>query len=121
MFKGALIAESLRTGAKLEGIPLVIRDIYRVAPPNVAPEQPAIWTIIGFEVADEQAEPLAKTLKDILDSPGWYCDYRSPGEHIVVFPGRFFRYRLDDRAARAQVQAHGRSAGVPEAQLDWRD
>jgi hypothetical protein len=121
MFRGALIAESLRPGARLEGIPLVIRELFRVAPPNVSPEQPAIWTVIEFEVAADRADDLAQALTGLLDTPGWYCDYRSSDEHIVVFPGRYFRYACGDREARANAQAYGRSTGVPEAQLDWRD
>jgi hypothetical protein len=37
----------------------------------------------------------------------------------VVFPGRVFRYRRGDEAARAQAQEHGRQLGIPEHQLDW--
>jgi hypothetical protein len=121
MFRGVLIAESLRVGAKVDGIPLVVRAIYRVAPPSVAPEQPPIWTMIEFEVEDGGAEALAIALTTTLDQPGWYCDYQSKDEHIVAFPQRSFRYRRGDQEARAEAQAYGRSVGLPEAQLDWRD
>jgi hypothetical protein len=30
-----------------------------------------------------------------------------------------FRYTRGDRSARAEVEAHARSVGVPEAQVDW--
>jgi hypothetical protein len=121
MFRGALIAESVRTGARLEGVQFTIRMLYRVAPPHVSPDQPATWTVIEFEVAEEQAEEFAKALTEVLDSPGWYCDFGSSSERYVVFPGRIFRYAPGDGQARAEAQAHGRSVGVPEAQLDWRD
>jgi hypothetical protein len=121
MFRGALIAESLRPGAVLEKIPLIIRKLYRVTPPNVSPEQPRIWTVIEFELAEDTPEHLASTLTGLLDAPGWYCDFQSPSERFVVFPGCSFRYSLGDRAARAEAQSYGRSVGVPDAQLDWRD
>jgi hypothetical protein len=98
-----------------------MRKVSRLAPPTVAPDQPPLWTVIEFEAADDVAERLAAALTAILDAPGWYCDFRSPEEHFVVFPGMSFRYRRGDRAARAEAQACGRSFGVPEAQLDWRD
>jgi hypothetical protein len=119
MIKGALIAESIKPGTTLEGIPLVIRKLYRLAPPNVTPEQPPTWTVIEFEAGEDHAEALATALTAMLDAPGWYCDFKSPSERFVVFPGRFFRYARGDKVARAEAQSHGRSLGVPEAQLDW--
>ena len=121
MIKGALIAESLRPGTTIEGIPLVIRKLYRFAPPNATPEQPPTWTVLEFEATEDQAEGLATVLTGILGAPGWYCDFASPSERFVVFPGRFFRYPRGDKAGRAEAQSYGRSFGVPEAQLDWRE
>jgi len=40
-------------------------------------------------------------------------------ETFVVFADRIFRYRRGDPAGRAAAERHGRSVGVPEAQLDW--
>ncbi len=119
-FKGALIAESLRPGTTLEGIHLVMRKLYRFAPPNVSPEQPPIWTVIEFEATEDQAEDLAPALTGILDAPGWYCDFASLSERFVAFPGRFFHYPIGDKAGRAEAQSYGRLVGVPEAQLGWR-
>ncbi len=119
MYKGALITESLRPGTTLTGIKLTVRRLHRVAPPNVAPEQPPIWTFIEFEVAENQAEDLARQLSKSLDATGWYCDFASSSERFVVFSGQFFRYLRGDKAGRAEAQSYGRSVGVPEAQLDW--
>jgi hypothetical protein len=38
---------------------------------------------------------------------------------FVVFSGQVFRYPRGDRAARVRAEEHGRSVGVPKAQLDW--
>jgi hypothetical protein len=40
-------------------------------------------------------------------------------ETFVVFSGRIFRYRRGDQTARTAVEAHARSVGVPESELDW--
>ena len=117
---GALIGESLRQGAALEGISLAIRRLYRFAPPNVAPDQLLTWTVIEFEAAEHQAEELATVLTGLIQR-GWYCDFSCAGERVVVFPGRFFRYARGDKAGKAEARSYGRSVGVPEAQLDWRD
>jgi hypothetical protein len=119
---GTLIAESLRTGAKLNG--LYIHEIERVAAGDLSPEQraagfPERWTLLHFDVPDQDAERLATTLAAALDEPGWYADFHTPAESFVVFAGRVFRYPRGDAAGRARAEAHARGRGVPEAQLDW--
>jgi hypothetical protein len=39
----------------------------------------------------------------------------------VIYPGKVFRYERGDSAGRAEAQAHGRTMGVPEPQLDWSE
>lgn len=124
MLKGALIAESLRVGTALEGVPLCVTRITRYEPSNISPQQlaaglPRRWTILDFEAKDDQAQPLAEALARVLDPTGWYVDFHSQDEEFVVFSGQIFRYRRGDAKTRAEAQAHGRSHGVPEAQLDW--
>ena len=117
---GALLGESLRPGAVLDGIPLTVTKMYRAAPGNAEAGQPELWTVIEFEVSVDRACELAESLSRLLLADGgWYCDFRSAGEVFVVFSGRIFRYPRGDRASRARVEEYGRSAGVPEAQLDW--
>jgi hypothetical protein len=120
MFTGALIMESLRAGARLPDLNLTVREIYRVRPEGTAAYQPETWSVVEFEVNDADAPLLAEAFAGVLDQPGWYVDFRSPAETFVVFPGRVFRYVRGDEAGRAEAQAHGRTVGVPERQLDWR-
>jgi hypothetical protein len=119
MINGVLIAESLRAGTALEGIGLTTRKIQRSSPGNTTADQPRTWTIIHFEAAEADAGALAGKLAEILDQPGWYTDFRTPDEIFVVFPRRIFRYPRGDSAQRAEAEAHGRSLGIPEPQLDW--
>jgi hypothetical protein len=119
MFSGALITESMRAGTRLRDLNLVAREIYRLRPEGTTADQPDTWTVIEFEVSDDDAPQIAQAFVNVLDQPGWYVDFRSPAEVFVVFPNRVFRYARGDEASRAEAQAHGRSMGVPETQLDW--
>jgi hypothetical protein len=120
MAGGNLIAESIRVGASVEGVPLSVEKVYRVDAGDETVGQPRIWTFIPFEVPDDKAASLAVALSDALDPVGgWYCDFRTAEETFVVFAGRTFRYRRGDREARAAAEDHARSVGVPEAQIDW--
>src|SRR5436305_11827977 len=112
----------MRIGPSLEGVPLRVESVYRVEAGNEALGQPRVWTFIAFDVPDEFAMSLAHALSDVLESTlGWYCDFRTAEETFVVFAGQIFRYRRGDSAGRAHAEAHAREAGVPEAQIDWRE
>ena len=123
MVSGCVIAESIRTGARLENIPLRLTKIERCAIGNATAEQPAVWTMVEFEFAEQDAERVATALADVLDErAGWgYSDFELGSEKFVVYAGQVFRYPRGDEAARAEVQAYGRSLGVPDSQLDWSD
>ena len=121
-YSGALLAESLRPDAVLDGIPLTVTKIYRAALGDAGAGQPVLWTVIEFEVPADHAHELAEALSRLLLADGgWYCDFRSAQEVFVVFSGRIFRYPRGDRSGRARAEEYGRSVGVPEAQLDWPD
>lgn len=118
--RGALIGESLRTGASLDQVPLTVTRITRLD--AGMGDQPPIWTIVEFEAPDDRADALAAALADALAvEHGWYSDFHSSTEVTVVFAGRVFRYQRGDRVRRAEVEAYGRSVGVPAVQLDWAE
>ena len=124
MATGTLIAESLRTGATLVEVPLVVRTVERLETASLSDEQraaglPAVWTLLHFEVSDDDAERLAAELAAALGDAGWYVDFHTAQESFVVFADRVWRYRTGDAAARAEVEDYARAAGVPEAQIDW--
>jgi hypothetical protein len=121
VYEGTLILESLRVGTELSGIPLVVRKISRYDVSTATTDQPPVWSVLEFGVEDSQTDSLAKDLSAALDSPGWYGDFHNDREIFVVFPGRVFRYRRGDAAARAEAQAFGRGLRIPEPQLDWTD
>ena len=118
--EGALIAESLRVGAKLDDLALTVTTISRAELGDVSAGQPRTWTFIEFEAPDADADRLVRALEGALARiGGWYCDFRNDAETFVVFADRSFRYPRGDRDGRAAAAEYGRSVGVPEAQLDW--
>lgn len=119
MLEGTLVAESIRPGATLDDLRLTVRKIIRHEPDDTAPERPVIWTDIYFEADESEADGLAQKLAAAIDAPGWYADFRSDSETVVIYRGRVFRYPRGDAAGRERAVAHGRAQGVPEHQLDW--
>jgi len=120
MIRGYLIAESIKPGSRLEGIPMTLTKIIRKRQKNASTNQPSIWTTIDFETA-ASAEQLADALAAVLDdAPSvWYTDFTSGEERFVVFPKRVFRYRPDDALGRREAWGYGQSLGIPPSQLDW--
>ena len=121
VIRGAILAESLKPGTGFDGRGMRITRCSRYEITGAADYQPPIWTLIEFEAPASVSGALAGELADSLLSPGWYANWNSDAEATVVFPGRIFRYPRGDQAGRQEAQAHGRSVGVPEPQLDWTD
>jgi hypothetical protein len=71
---GILLAESLRSDAVLEGVPLHVHRIRRANAGDTSAGQPLTWTFIEFEVPDASARRLAELLSTTLTSGPWYCD-----------------------------------------------
>ncbi|MEV4499163.1 hypothetical protein AB0J84_26145 [Micromonospora arborensis] len=123
MVQGRVIAESLRVGCDLQVRDLRITRIDRQdVSASAGSQQPDVWTLLDVEGPDDTADDLASALAAALvQGRGWYADFRTTGDHVVIFPGRIFRYAIGDHAGRAEAVRHGRLAGVPPHQLDWGD
>ena len=122
MSRGTLIAESIKPGRSLEGIPLTLTKISRDVATNASVDQPNVWTVIDFETTD-RPERLAEALAAVLDDKPfvWYCNFTSGDEVFIVYPNRVFRYRRGDALRRREAQGYGQSMGVPSSQLDWSE
>ena len=70
VLEGVLIAESLRAGAELAGVPLHVTKIARVEVNNAAAEQPQQWTLLDFGAEEADAERLAERLAACLAQTG---------------------------------------------------
>jgi hypothetical protein len=137
MLTGTLLAESLRVGHDLRVADLVVtrlgrHDVSRSTAPSAEQPradgdgavdgQPDVWTFVDFAAPDERAAELADALAAaLLPDLGWYADFTVAGDHVVVFAGRVFRYRIGDAAGRRAAVEHGLAAGTPAHQLDWGD
>jgi hypothetical protein len=121
VIRGAIVLESLKAGTVIEGYDLRVTRIsrYRVGEP--AQWQPSTWTLLEFEAAEDDSDALAQRLCKDLDEPGWYANWYSKTQAIVVFPEKVFRYKRGSRAGRAKAQKYARDCGVPDTQLDWDD
>lgn len=137
MIRGRLIAESLRAGADIEmaGLRLVRLGRHDVSASTLptgerssdhdqhgaVDGQPTTWTFVDFEGPRSLADSLAQALADALEPDlGWWADFTvDDTDHVIVFAGRHFRYRIGDERGRAEAVAWGRAAGTPEHQLDW--
>lgn len=119
-YSGTLIAESLRVGAELEGIPLSVTKVCRVR----VEDDPELSMLSYFDVAAARTADLAGVLSRVFeDDGGWYCDFRSDDEVFVVFCDRVCRYRRGDRTARSAVEdyaLHGHDPKPSEAGPDRR-
>ena len=118
-FTGSLIAESLRIGGSVDGVGLRANRIWRLDAGDPSAGQPAGWTFVELVVPAEDAERFAEVLSGALEEGPWYCDLHSDDETLVVFRHRVFRYPRGDAGGRAAAEAHARSVGVPEPQIDW--
>jgi hypothetical protein len=121
MLRGAIICESLKPGAVLDGYEMRITKWRRYEVPDPAEWQPSIWTLIEFETTEDDSDALAVRLSKDLAYPGWYANWNTERQAVVVFPDKIFRYKRGDKTARKKAQKYGLDCGVPEPQLDWDD
>lgn len=119
MFKGLLIKESLKDKSVLNRLVITKEESWDVD--DAMPGQPAIWNVAWFEVKDENITEIAQTLSRALEKGKWYLDLTSETEKVVVFPGKVFRYIKGDVQSQLDAKVFGRSIGIPESQLDWKE
>jgi hypothetical protein len=119
-YTGVLLAESLEEDSVIDGLRLTVTKISRAAVGDTTAGQPRDWTFIEFVVPASSVDAFAELLsRSLREQGGWYCDFHSDTEVIVVFRWRVFRYPTGDLARRGEAEAYARSVGVPEGQIDW--
>ena|SRR3989344_1586731 len=117
MFKGVIIKESLADERALEGLAVTSTKVVTID--NPADDQPNVWHMAYFDIAEPDAEKFAEKFSHALKPGTWYIDFKSEQEIYVVFLGKVFHYRRGDEEKRKEAQAHGRALGIPEKQLNW--
>lgn len=75
------------------------------------------WKLREVEVSKEWAEELG----EYLDDGPWFVHFWEAGsdEVLVVFKDRTFTIKHSDRKTWSEAVEHGRSLGIPEAQLNF--
>jgi hypothetical protein len=116
-YTGIILAESLDSEACLERIRIIKREIWDIADP--APYQPRTWTALSFEGDGDMAET-ARAISACL-KPAWYVDMGDAEMKMIIYHDRVFSYAPGDASGRAEAAEHGRRAGIPERQLDWKE
>ena len=117
VYRGVVIKESLTGLSVLDRLHVVETTLVDIASP--ADGQPARWTVLTFEVDDEDAAASAQALADDLAPGPWYVDFNNGDRSYVVFSRRVFSYVRGDTATLRAAQLHARQQGVPESQIDW--
>lgn len=120
MFEGVLILQSLRVGTRLPVPNLTVTKLSHVEVSGATAGQPKVWSMIEFSGPEQDAASFADALANALDPTGaWYADFAIGSEHVVIFPGKVFRYPAGDANGRIEAERYGRSLNIPQAQLDW--
>lgn len=115
-FVGMLLHESLKDTGVLDHLEITRTEVWDVQ--DGAAFQPSTWTAMWFKGDASRADTVAEMLSQSLHAD-WYCNISTERHSFVVFGGRVFKYPRGDERGRAEAQAHGRSLGLPEGQLDW--
>lgn len=119
MYKGLLIKESFQDRGVLDRLTIVKEDKWDVD--NAVKDQSSVWNVAWFEIVDEEIDEMVDVLSSALEKGKWFLEISSEDIMIVVFPGKVFKYQKGDLEAREQAKEYGRSIGIPEDQLDWKE
>lgn len=115
MLQGALIAESLRAGAELDGILFQVTRITRVKAAGSPVDRPRHWTVLDFTARESDRGHLAEKLAAALAPSGcWHVSFTTTLETFVVFPGKVFHFPRGEAEGCRQAQEYARALGVAD-------
>ncbi|MFO0702616.1 MAG: hypothetical protein U0514_01935 [Candidatus Andersenbacteria bacterium] len=114
-----IIKESLSDQTVLAQFKITHEEVENID--NAAVGQPSRWHLLSVTVDEDKVQEAAGAVSRALKKGKWYVDFSSDSEKIVVYPGRVFRYQRGNAASRVQAVTYGRSLGIPESQLDWKE
>jgi len=119
MFSGLLIKESLRDRSVLDRLRIVKEESWDID--DAAEGQSPVWNVAWFEIEEDFIDEMTEALSEALEPGKWFLEISNDDTMIVVFPGKVFSYKKGDEAGREAVEEFGRSIGIPEHQLDWKE
>ncbi|MEK7505529.1 MAG: hypothetical protein AAB597_01355 [Patescibacteria group bacterium] len=108
IYRGTIILESLESPGVLERFKILRK--WETKEEN--PEDK--WHLYSVNATEEDTD----ALKDVIKS-GWYSHFWKENQVVVVFRGRVFEFKLDDKNTWAPAIEYGISQGIPREQLDF--
>ena len=119
MYTGLIVKESLKNFRILEDKDIKISRIEKwELGERAADFQPANWTAIFVEGAEENIDQVAKKIsKAILNR--WYANLSDELTEFVIFQNRIFKHKRGYKEDAKEAIEYGKSIGIPEHQLDW--
>lgn len=105
-WRGLVVEESLEDAAALAGADVL----------STRTTQDGDWRIHTVSASPDtfSFEALARSVKQ-----GWYAHFWKDGEVLAVFRDALFRFDHDRRETWEPALEHGRSLGIPDAELDF--
>ncbi len=119
MFHGLLIKESLRDLGILDSLKITKEETWDID--DASPGQPKVWHVAWFEIADDVIDETVEKLSQSIDDGKWYLDASDDLTMYIVYQHKVFKYQKGDLAGRKTVKDYGRSLGISEQQLDWKE
>ena len=74
------------------------------------------WVLHSVQIPEENISGLSEIIL-----PGWYMHFWKEGSDnvIAVFRDKIFTIKYSDKSTWKEAVAYGKSAGIPEEQLDF--
>lgn len=119
MFEGLLIKESLSDQGILDSLKITKEETWDID--DALPGQPKVWHMAWFEIADEVIDQVVEKLSQSLDDGKWYLDVSSDHLMYIIYKDKVFKYQKGYLAGRKLAEDYGRSLGISEKQLDWKE
>lgn len=117
---GVIIEESLTDNSVLKDVKILSTKIEPVTEKHRTPWLKQ-WTLHTVEIPAAQAERVAKTISEFLESlhTSWYADFKNQTTHFIVFPHKVFKIEQTSKEQYDKAKQYGISLGIPEYQVNF--
>lgn len=125
MYTGTIIEEFLENPYILSKLKIVSTKVEAVNDKHQTPWLKQ-WTLHKVEIPEDQAQAVAETLSETLDSRPheegipkgyWYADFKNAEHHFIIFRNKIFYIDRTSREQYEEAQQYGISLGIPEHQV----
>ena len=118
-FIGVIIEESLENREILKKVKIIKTKVEKVTEKHKTPWIKQ-WTLHTVEIAENQADMVAKELCKSLDSQhAWYADFKNDNIHFILFRDKIFKINRIHKEQYEEATKYGLSLGIPEYQVDF--